>query len=78
MGLVKVFAVRNLDNLTVKQNADEKGEKVESEREGEGRGGRQRGKAWCKGCSTFRSLREIMQIYGWQLAGRESQAKPRQ
>lgn len=34
MGLVKVFAVRNLDNLTVKQNADEKGEKVESEREG--------------------------------------------
>lgn len=37
MGLVKVFAVRNLDNLTVKQNADEKGEKVASERErGEG------------------------------------------
>lgn len=37
MGLVKVFAVRNLDNLTVKQNANEKGEKVASEREGEGR-----------------------------------------
>lgn len=74
MGLVKVFAVRNLDNLTVKQNADEKGEKAR----GKGRGGRQRGKACCKGCSTFRSLREIMQIYGWQLAGRESQAKPRQ
>lgn len=34
MGLVKVFAVRNLDNLTVKQNADEKGEKVERKREG--------------------------------------------
>lgn len=25
MGLVKVFAVRNLDNLTVKQNANGKG-----------------------------------------------------
>lgn len=36
MGLVKVFAVRNLDNLTVKQNENGKG--------GESRGGEGRGR----------------------------------
>lgn len=62
MGLLKVFAVRNLDNLTVKQR-DEHAVLVYL--------------CMCVKDVPF-VLREIMQIYGWQLAGRESQPKPRQ